>query len=491
MKLPSRTKILLIFPIFCLAAALGACRGGGSDATDSPTPSPSPSPRIITPGPTTEPPVSEYRLVYREAGALEDVIWSVAPHDPASKSQLAVIPHREGFSVRASVSPDGSYLAYLSLPELALSADSSQADVYLIDLTALAGEPGAQPVKVAETMDYNFIPLWSPDGGLLYMRAYAGPEFLNARQTIFRVRVFPPRDPAVRTPIPTPTPEPGIEPWPGPDTTVMSATVANVLRWTPLGFSADEKSMLFLEERGGTSGQTVVGIYSPARTTEVDALYDKAEDAWYAAQQINKQAADEAAANGQPPPELVTPVPTPAPDARLVVPLSEQSVTDASLSPDRNKVAYLDQTISDEGDFVISTHIADMIEATTSVLPLTVLSPGTQLAPCWYPDGRITMSVLPSSGGPGQMVIVALGQSSITMMRQPESGYDIPWGWAPDGSWLPVLHWSGTSLVEPGDGRLDMVSAGGHRMTLLEGSANAGRDSVVGWLKLPAEEAAG
>jgi hypothetical protein len=443
---------------------------------------------IVTPGPSSTPPPTEYRLFYREAGATEDVIWSVSPNDVNAKTQVAVIPHREGYSVRASLSPDGTFIAYLLLPDFALSVDSSQAEAYVMDLQL----EGAPATKIADGVDFNYTPMWSPDGGLVYMRRYAGPEFLNAVQTIIRARIVHGPDPAAPTPRPTPTLEPGIEPWPGPDGTVLQATVANVLRWTPIGFADDGKSMFFLEETGGTSGHTLIGIYEPATTELVDALYASAEQAWYAAQRVNKEAADAAAAAGQPPPvETVTPVPTPTPLSRFVVQISDQSVRDAALSPDGHTVAYLNQVLSEEGDFVNETFVSNMIEATVNVLPFTGLEQGNHLPPAWYPDGRLTISVLPAQGGPGQMALVALDLSSITLLSRTQDGFDTPGAWSGDGAWLAAQHWTGTSLIDPGEGRLDLVSNNGHRITLLEGAQHAGEDSVLGWAPPPPAPPAG
>jgi hypothetical protein len=272
---------------------------------------------------------------------------------------------------------------------------------------------------------------------------------------------------------------------------VLQATVANVLRWAPIGFADDGESMFFLEEEGGTTGATLVGIYAPATTPEVDRLYAAAEAAWYVAQQANKQAADDAAANGQPAPvDTITPAPTPAPDSRFVVQLSEQAVTGASLSPDKHKIAYLSQTISADGELLNQTYLADLVEGTVIPLPLSGLSTGAQLTPAWFPDGRLTVSVLPAPGGPGQMAIVALDQSSIVLLLQPESGFDIPHVWSPDGTWLAMTHGSGSSLANPGDGRLDLLSVNGHRITLLEGVHNSGEYSVLGWIKPAPEEPA-
>ena len=88
------------------------------------------------------------------------------------------------------------------------------------------------------------------------------------------------------------------------------------------------------------------------------------------------------------------------------------------------------------------------------------------------------------------MALVALDQSSIALLVQPASGFDVPRMWSPDATWLAVSHRGGSSLANPGDGRLELLSVNGHRITLLEGVVNAGEDSVVGWIKPAPEEPA-
>src|SRR5450759_4826017 len=77
------------------ALAIAVACGGGSSPTPSPTPTPtpSPSPVIHTPGPTQAPPQTDYRLIYREYSATEDVIWAALPTDPTQRQELAHIQH--------------------------------------------------------------------------------------------------------------------------------------------------------------------------------------------------------------------------------------------------------------------------------------------------------------------------------------------------------------------------------------------------------------
>jgi hypothetical protein len=111
------------------------------------------------------------------------------------------------------------------------------------------------------------------------------------------------------------------------------------------------------------------------------------------------------------------------------------------------------------------------------------------LRPAWYPDGeQLTVGLLPTDGGPGQLALVKLDRSEILLLSQPPAGFDQPRSWSPDGKWLTVLHSSGSSLANPGAGRLDLISVSGHRFTVIEGADNASEDSVVGWLKMESDD---
>ena len=264
----------------------------------------------------------------------------------------------------------------------------------------------------------------------------------------------------------------------------MKDSVAHVLAFAPVGFADDGKSMFFLQEQGGTEGATLVGIFSPATTKEVEALHKLGDDAWYAAQAANLQAANAAAAAGQPPPQTtITPAPTPTPNSRFVVQISDQAAFDASLSPDSHTLSYVSQVINDSGEIHNLAYVADLVQATARPLSVPGVEAGDFLRPAWYPDGRLTVSVLPSNGGPGEVVLITLDGSDVTFLPQPASGYDTPRAWAPDGTWLAVSHSSGSSLANPGDGSLDLVSLTGQRLTVITGADNAGADTVLGWLK--------
>ncbi|MEO8458335.1 MAG: hypothetical protein ABI559_11030 [Chloroflexota bacterium] len=468
-----------------IAAACGGSDSPTASPSDSATPSPTPtlSPNIRTPGPTSSPPVTDYRLIYREYTAQEDVIWSAPLDAPDQREEVLRIAHRDGYGVKAVLSPDSTYLAYLSLPENAVSTDSSQGEAYVIDLASTDREP----TLLAAGIDYNYTPLWSPDSHLLYMRQYAGPEFLAANVIIVRVAVSR-VDPKAKTPTPTPTLAPGIAPAPtvDPVEVVLKDSVAHVLSFAPIGFSDDKKSMFFVQEEGGTEGATLVGIYSPATTDAVDAFHKGVESSWYDAQRANQQAIDDANANGQPLPETtITPVPSPVPDSRFVVQLSDQAAFDCALSGDQHKVAYLSQAFDDNGEIHNELFVADIVEATANPFGVGGVSGGDFLRPVWHPDGRLTAGLLSATGGPGQIIVAALDGSDLQYLVQPASGFDSPISWAPDGSWLAVQHNDGSSLANPGASHVELVASTGQRL-VVPSTDNGTEDSVVGWAKVDA-----
>jgi hypothetical protein len=435
---------------------------------------------ITTPGPTAEPPATPYRLVYREFGPTEDIIWSVPPADLSQKQEIVRIPHREGFGIKPSLSPDGKMLAYLTLPEYALSAQSSQAEAYVMDLEK------KEPVLIGGGMDLGYAPMWSPDSRLLYFRQYAGAEFLNADVIILRAKVQHPDDPTpTPTPLtPTPTLPPEATPRPTPEPLieeVLRDTVAHVLSFTPVGFADDGKSMYFVQVNGGTGGGTLAGIYTVATTQAIAEARAAAQQAQLAADQANQAAAAAAAAAGQPPPEPATPVPLPNP-ARFVVEMSQQVAFDFELNGEGRKISYLVQEFAETGEILNRAYVADMIEATAAPFPVPGLPVGHHLRPVWHPDNqRLTLGVL-RSDGLGQVAVIKLDGSEILLLPNAEGGFDQPRSWAPDGSWLAVAHSAGSSLANPGRGRLDLIAVTGQRYTVIEGADNASEDSVLGWL---------
>ncbi len=510
-----------IVATLALVTAAGTI-GDEPTATPSPSPSPTPSP---TPTPTLSPatetprpdaPETAYQLVYREFGATEDVIWRALPADPSQRVELARIPHREGFGIKPSLSPDGTKLAYLSLPESARSAQSSEAEAFVMDLGTQETE------KVAEDVDLTFAPLWSPDGTLVYMRQLAGPEFLAADVIIVRA-VVPPV--GQRTPRPTPTPEPPLTPVPTRPAVeeAFRDSIGRVLNFIPVGFAQDEESLLFVQIRGGTQQGSLLGSYKPA-TTEAMA------EAWDDYLELLAEIAEEQSASPTPTPTptpdptptetpTATPNPTESPtvsptgsltasptagpagrraasptpeptaeptpfwDTNFVVEMSDQITFDYDLSASLDKLSFLAQEFTEEGVIANRAHWVDVPGRSVHPVGAEQLPAGYHLRPLWHPDSvRVTLGVLPFDGTPGWLVVMNPDGTEVGNLALDASGFDEPRSWAPDGAWLAVSHSDGSSLANRGNVSLALVSSTGLRVTVIEGVDNATVDSVLGWM---------
>ena len=519
--------------------ALVAAAGTTDDEplpTSSPTatPSPTPTPDPATPTVPPDAPETAFQLVYREFGATEDVIWRALPADPTQRVELARIPHRDGFGIKPSLSPDGTNLAYLSLPATARSAQSSEAEAFVMNLATQETE------KVAENVDLTFAPLWSPDGKLLYMRQLAGPEFLAADVIIVRAVVPPVGE---RTPPPTRAPEPPLTPVPTRPAVeeALRESIGRVLSFIPVGFAQDEESLLFVQIRGGTQQGSLLGSLRPATTEALEEAWDDYIELLEAIaaeqnappipaatptatptvtptptppptatpdQSGSPTASPTPDASGSPPASTTpdpagsppasktpnpagrqaaspTPAPTPFWDTDLVVQMSDQITFDFDLSASRDRLLFLAQEFSDAGLIANRGYWADVIGRSVHTVGTEELPAGNHLGPIWYPDSaQVTMGVLPFDGSPGRLVVMNRDGSEVENLALAGSGFDEPRSWAPDGSWLAVSHSEGDSLANRGKVSLVLVGSTGLRVTVIEGADNATVDSVLGWLSV-------
>ena len=482
-----RLAALGLGAVFIIAAvavtAFVASNGGGDDRATA-TPSPTPEEPTEAPTPTPSPQPTAFRLLYREAGAKEDIIWRVSPSAVSEREEMVRLPHREGFPVVASISPDGRMLAYLVLPEAAQGATTSEADAFVYDLER------KEATKIAGGIDYQFKPLWSPDGQLLYLRRYAGYDILSSDVSILYTRIVRLPAPGEPTPTPTrrPTPTPELAsgetpaPTPVPEDPIKVALVAKysqVQEFIPLGFNEEKGALYFVQVNGGLQGVTLLGSYSPA-TSEA----------------IAKAEADVASATPTPtptpvpdpsPPPTTTPAPTPR--AKLVLQLTEQVAEDFSLSMDVTRVAFRASSLA-EGTFVNRAYFGDLVAGKVQPVPVEGLPPGDHEGPLWHPDGRLAVAVLPSRGYVGVIALVNVTGGPLSFLTPPESGFDLPRSFSPDGVWLAVSRLSGQSLVNPGAAALDLVSSSGYRLSLGEGDGYATADAIVGWVQIDQPPAA-
>src|SRR5438876_11911619 len=174
--------------------------GGGEPSEQTPAPSID----VRSPGEETIPPTpppgdTSFRLVFQESGATEDKIWRVSPSNPTNREPVATIKHRDGWSVKASLSPDSRSIAYIAVPEGGTDA-SYQGELFMLDLKRQETE------LVYRGVDLRFRPMWAPASKLLYVRRLFGLETLILQIKV--IRKLGPGETPLATPPATPPPTP-------------------------------------------------------------------------------------------------------------------------------------------------------------------------------------------------------------------------------------------------------------------------------------------
>jgi Tol biopolymer transport system component len=103
-------------------------------------------------------------LLVSEFGETADTIVAVDPEDTARRDEIAQIRHAPGYGVFASISPDGTAIAYTALPED--EPEPSPATPAIAGIVGAAGE-----VEVlAKDIDLLVTPVWSPDSAAVVVR---------------------------------------------------------------------------------------------------------------------------------------------------------------------------------------------------------------------------------------------------------------------------------------------------------------------------------
>ena len=476
--------------------------GGEGEPEPTPTPSPAPTPTPdIAASPTPPPPETSFRLVYREAGVNEDTIWAAVPWDPAQRQALVRIPHRENFSVVASLSPDNRLLAYLSLPDNAQSTESSQAELFVYDLAR------KETTKIADGLDYTFKPLWTPDGQMLYFRRYAGFDILSSQHSLLYTRInrLPhPDDPTPPpTPRPTPTPVPTPEPTLPPDTTptptptptpvpedpiktMFTARYSQVQDWIPLGFDDDGKSMYFVQVNGGLNGTTVLGLVQPATVAAIDETRTRWETQVRELLTLFPTPPPEATPRPPDAPPTPTIPPSPTPAAKLVVELTNQTAADYQLSADGNRVLFRASEIIG-GEFFTRAFIADLVSGQVQPISAPELPRGEQVSPLWHPAGQgFAIGLVRETGEPSPVALLPLAGGRAGFLPAPPQGFDLPLSFSPDGTWLAVTNFSGPSLLDTGEATLQLITGTGQRVNFGAGASYSDDDAIIGWVQADA-----
>jgi len=315
-------------------------------STSEPTPTPTPDPNA-----TATPTPSTHSLLYRELGSVSDTIWRFDPTNPDDRQNIATIDHSEGVGIRASVSPQRDAVAYITLPAGRLDEETeSQAFVLPI---------GGSPQMLADGVDLLSTPLWSPDGGSLYLRR-------NSAAAISIVKV---------------------DMQGGEESELVSVNRNDVFGLFPIGLSNDSQTLYYAQIASDLSTSFLAyGLTSGGSS--------------------------------------------------LLVQASPQIARDYDLSADGSRIAFISSG---------RAFIADLDTAIVTAVESDLLSGSEQRQPVWRPNGSLALGQLPLDNEPSPAVVIdpATGQGST--LASPDSGFDAPLEWSPDGQFLAVQTISGTS----------------------------------------------
>lgn len=174
-------------------------------------------------------------------------------------------------------------------------------------------------------------------------------------------------------------------------------------------------------------------------------------------------------------------VPAAGGSPRLLVQASDESARDWHLSPDGSRVAFLAGQPTDDR-IASRAFVVELVEG-AQPQPLCDLSDalgaGDHFNPVWHPDGeRITVGRSPADGA-SAAALVSLAEGDLEEVTPgPDQGFDVPVDWAPEGDYLAVRSFEGSSAAQPGREHLVIIELGKGR----EAVADKGNLEFIGWL---------
>jgi hypothetical protein len=388
-----RTPVVLLLAAALLTAAgvggwVAADRlvgdgGGGGAVTPTPTRTVS-----ATPSASGTPGMGVSTLLYREFASDADTLWVAPAASPADRKSVAQIEHAPEWGISASLSPDGSLVAYL-----ALRGDNPDpgrgAEAWVLDV--VSGQKRTRPV-------------WSAESDAIVV-ARNGPQAdTGGEVSLVEVDVTDGSENVL---------------W----------TEPNVLGLYPIGYSA---------------APAVGGALVYARIT-----VSGTDFGWVGAE-------------------------TPPGHA------SNESARDYHLSPDGTRVAFLARQRTDGRiamrTFVTQLGAPDALPVSVSGVPEAV----DHFNPVWRGDDVLTVGRTPGEGEASTAaVMVSLEDGALEDVKPgPEQGFDVPVAWSPDGRYLVVRSFEGSSAAQPGRERLTVIEEGSGRTAVGE----QGSLEFIGWL---------
>jgi hypothetical protein len=151
--------------------------------------------------------------------------------------------------------------------------------------------------------------------------------------------------------------------------------------------------------------------------------------------------------------------------------LSDGFARDWTLSPDGRRIAYLAQAGNGFAAFVLD------IERGAIETPLGEAN-GAQFNPVWQRSGALTIGRLESSSAGGAVTLDLSGRLRELPARG--RGFDVPLVWSPDGRYLALRAFEGSSTADPGPSWVYVLGSDGARHRLSDRSDV----EIAGWLEV-------
>ena len=167
--------------------------------------------------------------------------------------------------------------------------------------------------------------------------------------------------------------------------------------------------------------------------------------------------------------------------AETPVHASNETARDYRSSPDGTRVAYLAPQRTD-GRIAARAFVIGLAARAEAALVLTA-APATEdhFSPVWRDNATITLGRTPADGqsaAPALLVSLEGEGTPIEVEPGPEQGFDVPVAWSPDGRYLAVRSFDGSSAAAPGRETLTIIEeAIGRRAVGEQGSLE-----FIGWL---------
>jgi Tol biopolymer transport system component len=166
---------------------------------------------------------------------------------------------------------------------------------------------------------------------------------------------------------------------------------------------------------------------------------------------------------------------------RLLAQASDEWARDWHLSPDGSRVAFLAGHPTDDR-IAIRAFVVELAEG-AEAQPLSdfseALDAGDHFNSVWQPDGeRIAVGRTPADGASAAALVSLTERELEEVTPGPDQGFDVPAGWSPEGDYLAVRSFEGSSAAQPGREHLVIIELGKARQTV----ADSGNLEFIGWL---------